>query len=111
MTAKLNTVTEQKSLCRNLIVLQTSSVWSHQQQEGLVPKATSNGTHTRPAQMPEHARFLMKHLVTDLKTLVQQVHHSTMALPEEEERRKREEKGKRDSRGGRGREESFMVRR
>lgn len=56
---------------------------SHRQQRGLDPSATSKGTHTNPAQMPEHAKFLMNRLVTDLKTLVQQVHHSTVALPVE----------------------------
>ncbi|TNN63258.1 hypothetical protein EYF80_026509 [Liparis tanakae] len=69
---KLSTVTEQKSLWRNLRALQSSRVWSHQQQRGLAPSATSKGTHARPAQIPEYARFLMNRLVTDLKTFVQQ---------------------------------------
>ena len=81
IAAKLSTVTEQKSLWRNLMALQRSSVCSHQQQRGLAPNATSKGTHARLAQSPEHARFLMKRLVTVLNTLVQQVHHSTVALP------------------------------
>lgn len=81
MALKLSTVTEQKSLWRNLIALQSSRVWSHQQQRGLAPRATSKGMQTRLAQIPEHARFLMKRLVTDLKTFVQQVHHNMVAFP------------------------------
>lgn len=81
MALKLSTVAEQKSLWRNLMALQSTRVWSHQQQRGLAPSAMSKGTHTRPAQIPEHARFLMKRLVTDLKTFVQQVHHNTVAFP------------------------------
>lgn len=81
MALKLSTVTEQKSLWRNLMALQSSRVCSHQQQRGLAPSATSKGTQTRLAQIPEHARFLMKRLVTDLKTFVQQVHHNTVAFP------------------------------
>lgn len=67
------------------MVLHRKRVWSHQQQRGLAPSATSKGTHTKPAQIPEHARFLMKRLVTDLKILVQQVHHNTVAFPVENE--------------------------
>lgn len=81
MALKLSTVTEQKSLWRNLMTLHSTRVCSHQQQRGLAPSATSKGMQTRPAQIPEHARFLMNRLVTDLKTLVQQVHHNTVAFP------------------------------
>lgn len=86
MAAKLSTVTEQKSLCRNLMVRQRAGVWIQRQQRGLAFRRTSNGTHTRLAQIPEQARFLMKRPVTVLKTLVQQVHHNTVALPVREER-------------------------
>lgn len=78
---KLRIVTEQKSLCRNLMTLQRSNEWSHQQQRGLLLRRMSKGTHTRLVQMPVHARFLIKRLVTDLKAVMRHVDHSTMELP------------------------------
>lgn len=81
MALKLSTVMEQQSFWRNLTALHTTRVCSHQQQRGLTPSAMSKGTQARPVQIPEHARFLMKRLVTGLKTLVEQAHHSIITLP------------------------------
>lgn len=74
-------VTEQKTLCRNLAILQKSIVQIHQQQCGLALRTMSKGTQTRLAQIPEQAKFLMNRFVTDLSTDVLQVDHSTMTLP------------------------------
>lgn len=86
MALKLSTVTEQQSFWKNLTALHTTRTCSHQQQRGLTPSAMSKGTHARPVQMPEQARFLMKRLVTGLKTLVEPAHHNMVTLPAEEKR-------------------------
>lgn len=92
MAGKLRMVTEQKTLCRNLAILQKSIVQIHQQQCGLALRAMSKGTQTRLAQIPEQAKFLMKRFVTDFSSDVLHVDHSTMMLPVSTDRRHKKRK-------------------